>query len=111
MTPEERKALVKKFDKDGDGKLNQKERKAMMEHLRAQRGERGDRRRGGDGSGDKPGAKPGDKPSEGPSDKPGVKPGDKPSAKPPVRGEGGRRRPGADKKKPGGESKGGGDNA
>jgi hypothetical protein len=94
MTPEERKALLKKFDKDGDGKLNEKERRAMREHIRAQRG-----------NGDKPGAKPGDKPGAKPGDKPGAKPGDKPGAKPgnkpPVRGEGGRRRPGADKKNPG----------
>jgi transcriptional regulator ATRX len=60
---EEMKALRKRFDKDGDGKLNDAEGKALREHMQAERkknaaekkkgaekgGKKGDRRTGGAG--------------------------------------------------------------
>ncbi|MEM7517341.1 MAG: hypothetical protein AAF368_10515 [Planctomycetota bacterium] len=59
---EARKELVKKFDADGDGKLNEAERKTLREHMQKQREERkgdgeGKGKRRGDGAGKKGGAK------------------------------------------------------
>jgi len=37
--PPNREEIVKKFDKDGDGKLNEEEKKAAMEAMKARGGE------------------------------------------------------------------------
>ena len=68
-----REELLKKFDKDGDGKLNEDERKAAM------------------AARPKPGARPGGKPGA----RPGA-PGGKPGAKKPKGGKKGGRKKGAD---------------
>jgi Ca2+-binding EF-hand superfamily protein len=50
LTPEERRKIMEKFDKDGDGKLNEEERKAAFEAHRERIGkERGERRGPGEG--------------------------------------------------------------
>lgn len=70
-----RAELIKQFDKDGDGKLNEAERKAAREHVAKQRKERagengeGQRRRRGEGRG--PGQRKGKKGGETPPAKKG----------------------------------------
>ena len=51
--PNERQALLERFDADGDGRLNDDERNALREHMRSQgdRGERGERGDRGEGRG------------------------------------------------------------
>ncbi len=41
LTPEQKQKILKKFDKDGDGKLNAEERAAVKAALQARRAQRG----------------------------------------------------------------------
>ncbi len=57
--PPSREEMLKKFDKDGDGKLSEEEREAAREAMRRHREGGGDRPRRGDGEGRRPRAEGG----------------------------------------------------